>query len=180
MPSDVGILQALSLWQGNTRIAPAAPTFVGCRQVHMPAADMCLLDVVRLFMDGQFFDEVLTPTIALLYAWLDTEEKEDVDLAKMEKFYFSSIHDRLWKLGRLSIAFFRHSTLYSNLVNCLTLTRLPVHSRAGCAFACTISTNHMGGISSCLRCVTLQRSILVASILFQSNPLQCTLWYLIQ
>ena len=60
IPSDVGIFQAASQWQGNTRIAPAAPAFVGRRQYHQPAADMNPLNAVRLFLDDQFFDEVVT------------------------------------------------------------------------------------------------------------------------
>ena len=84
------------------------------------------------------------------------------------------------RLGRLSIVFFRLSRLCSNLVKRLALTRLPVHSRAGCAFACTISTNQRNGTSSCLRFVTLQGGIPVVSILLQRNPLRCRVWYSIQ
>ena len=63
IPSEVGIFQALSHWQGNTRIAPAAPrTFIGRRQHHLPARDMSPLDVFRLFLDDQFFDEVVAST----------------------------------------------------------------------------------------------------------------------
>ena len=55
IPSDNGIFQPPSQWQGNTCIAPAAPTFIGRRQHHLPAADMSPLDVVRLFLDDRFF-----------------------------------------------------------------------------------------------------------------------------
>ena len=34
---------------------------------------MCLLNIVRLFMDGQFLEQVVSPTSALLCAWLATE-----------------------------------------------------------------------------------------------------------
>ena len=51
IPSDMGIFQPPSQWQGNTRIAPVTPTFIGHCQHHLPAADMSLLDVVQLFLD---------------------------------------------------------------------------------------------------------------------------------
>ena len=62
IPSDAGIFQPSSQWQGNTRIAPAAPTFIGRRQHHLPAANMSSLEVVRLFLDDRFFDEVVAGT----------------------------------------------------------------------------------------------------------------------
>ena len=95
IPSDVGIFQPPSQWQGNTCIAPAAPTFIGRRQHHLPAADMSPLDVFRLFLDDRFFDEVVAATNEYASQCLagsgrprsGMREWEDVDRQEMEKFF---------------------------------------------------------------------------------------------
>ena len=94
IPFDVGIFQVLSQWQGNTRIAPAAPTFIVHHQHHLPAADMSPLDVVRLFLDDQFFDKVMNTNEYASRRQAGSRrprsgmrEWEDVDRTEMEKFF---------------------------------------------------------------------------------------------
>ena len=95
IPSDVGIFQSPSQWQGNTCITPAAPTFIGRCQHHLPAADMSPLDVLRLFLDDRFFDEVVAGTNEYASRRLvgsgrngsGMREREDVDRTEMEKFF---------------------------------------------------------------------------------------------
>ena len=77
IPSDVGIFQPPSQWQGNSHIATAAPTFIGRCQHHLPAADTSPLDVVRLFLDDRFSTKLLlAPTNTFLAALLGPEEVE--------------------------------------------------------------------------------------------------------
>ena len=49
-------------WQDDPAVAPVAPPFIGRRQHHLPAMEMSPLDVIQLFLDDEFYSEVVTHT----------------------------------------------------------------------------------------------------------------------
>ena len=57
-----GVVSPPPQWQDDINAPPPAPHFIGRRRHYLPTADMKPVDVVQLFLDDDFFEEVVTET----------------------------------------------------------------------------------------------------------------------
>ena len=90
-----GVASPPPQWQDDINSPPPAPYFIGRRRHYLPTAHMKPVDIVQLFLDDEFFKEVVTKTNRYVSQCLEGRNREmsgmaewrEVDGVEMRRFF---------------------------------------------------------------------------------------------